>query len=152
MRMAGIPSTGSGRSFYFSSRPNPLGILPSSRDSNDIDKLAHIGEYAGLAVLLHRALSNSRGGDKEEGRQGEGMTKRSSPPPLVTLSAVCSGPRPFRRVPSGTQSWPEVRIGRHFDKLNTSIVYDLAGTIAALGLIWLRERGKANRRGGSRGH
>ena len=32
------------------------------------------------------------------------------------------------------------------------IGYDLVGIISALGLIWVRERGKANRRGGSRGH
>ena len=37
-------------------RPNPLGFIPSSRHGIVIDPLAHIGEYAGLAALLHRAL------------------------------------------------------------------------------------------------
>jgi hypothetical protein len=31
------------------------------------------GEYAGLAALLHRALSNGRGGDKVRGREGDSL-------------------------------------------------------------------------------
>ena len=57
--------------FYFSSRRAPLDFLPSSGHGIDIERLAHIGEYAGLAALFHRALSNSRGGDWEKGREGD---------------------------------------------------------------------------------
>jgi hypothetical protein len=80
--------------FYFSSRPDPLGFLSSSGHGIAIDPLAHIGEYAGLTALLHRALSNNRWGEGETGRQGENVTKacpepaegRSSPPLPVPLS------------------------------------------------------------------
>jgi VanZ family protein len=54
--------------FYFSSCPNPLNFLPSSGRAPHIDKLAHIGEYAGLAALLHRALASGRWGDGETGK------------------------------------------------------------------------------------
>ena len=46
--------------------PNPLGFLPSSRYTIAIDKLADVGEYAGLVVLLHRALRGQGGGGEEE--------------------------------------------------------------------------------------
>lgn len=50
--------------FYFCSRPNPLGSLPSPGQQESASKVAHFAEYAGLLLLLYRALSNSRGGDR----------------------------------------------------------------------------------------
>jgi VanZ family protein len=46
--------------FYFSSRPEPLGFLPSPTQRGPVGKVAHFGEYAGLAALLHRALREPR--------------------------------------------------------------------------------------------
>jgi hypothetical protein len=40
---------------YFSSRSDPLGPLSASEMAGLIGNAAHIAEYAGLAVLLHRA-------------------------------------------------------------------------------------------------
>ena len=65
-----------------------------------------------------------------------------SPCPLVCLSAV----RRSRRAPPGTRARQELRTGGYFDKLNTSIGYDLMGIIAALVLIRVRERGKGELR------
>ena len=42
---------------YFSSRSYPLGPLSRSEYSRSIGSIAHLMEYAGLAVLLFRALS-----------------------------------------------------------------------------------------------
>jgi VanZ family protein len=135
-----------GTIFYFSSRPNPLGFLPSSRHTSGIDKLAHVGEYAGLAALLHRALREQGGkgagekgstGDKERGRRGEG---EKSPPHLVTsspphLSFVALIAFAYAVLDEFHQ---ELAPGREFELAD--IGYDLAGIIAALGLIWIRDR------------
>jgi VanZ family protein len=52
--------------FYFSSRPQPLNFIPSNRptgsgvptqSNNPPGKLIHLAEYAGLTLLLHRALA-----------------------------------------------------------------------------------------------
>lgn len=126
--------------FYFSSRPNPLGFLPLSRNAIDVDKFAHIGEYTGLVIMLHRALSNSRGGDWEKGREGESVTRKRSSPLLV----------PLRRPELGEgflcllfavldELHQELTPGRGFELAD--IGYDLVGIMAALGLIWVRERG-----------
>jgi len=45
--------------FYFSSCSHPLGPLSRSEHSEIIRSIAHFVEYAGLAVLLYRALSGS---------------------------------------------------------------------------------------------
>jgi hypothetical protein len=52
-----------GAIFYFSSRPDPLGSLPSAGHGIDIEPLAHVGEYASLVALLHRALAHHEQGD-----------------------------------------------------------------------------------------
>ncbi len=43
--------------FYFSSQRYPLGSLSQSPQHRPIGRLAHLGEYAGLAALLYRALA-----------------------------------------------------------------------------------------------
>jgi len=136
--------------FYFSSRPNPLGFLPSSRHTANIDKFAHIGEYAGLTVLLHRALREQGGGgareqgskgDKERGRRGEG---EKSLPHLVTPSPphLCTSALIALAYALLDELHQELAPGRDFELAD--IGYDLVGIIAALGVIWLRGRGKAS--------
>ena len=46
--------------FIFSSRRYPLGAISHSSQRRPIGQLAHIGEYAGLAALLYRALAAER--------------------------------------------------------------------------------------------
>jgi len=69
--------------FYFSSRSDPLGFLPSSGRGIDIDKLAHMGEYAGLAALLYRALAvgQQAARDTEHSVRDNPHTPGSDPPP-----------------------------------------------------------------------
>ncbi len=117
---------------YFSSRPDPLDFLPSSGPGISVDRLAHIGEYAGLAALLHRALSNSRRGDEEKGRARDNV-RRSSLPLRVPLS-ICLL---FAFLDELHQ---ELTPDRDFELADVG--YDLIGVIAALGLIWLRGRGR----------
>jgi len=93
---------------------SPLDFLPSPGQQEPIGKVAHFAEYAGLLLLLHRALSR--------GKMENGRGKMDKLP--------------------GFHSWPELRAGRYFDRLNTGIGYDLVGMIAALGLIWMWERGR----------
>jgi len=65
--------------FYFSSRPDPLGFLCSGQDTVGVDKLAHMGEYAGLAALLYRALT---------GRQKAARDKWPQAPVVADLGEV----------------------------------------------------------------
>jgi len=133
--------------FYFSSRRDPLGFLPSSRHGINIGKLAHIVEYAGLGALLYRALSN---GGKRQTSSGF-----SDPPD------PCVAGNPDVTALSG--HWP-AGVGRSLlvsftialayailDELHQELVpgrdfaladigCDLAGMTAALGLIWLWNR------------
>jgi len=123
--------------FYFSCRPDPLDFLPSSGHGINIDRLAHITEYAGLAALLHRALrkQGSRGarepgskGAEEQGSQGEFSSAPPHPrtPALIALVYAILDELHQELVP-----------GRGFQLAD--IGYDLAGIIVALGLIWVRE-------------
>ena len=43
--------------FYFSSQPHPLAALGAAGERPVIGILGHLGEYAGLGVLLRRALA-----------------------------------------------------------------------------------------------
>ena len=124
--------------FYFSSRPDPLGFLPSSGDGIDISKLAHIGEYAGLATLLYRALTGGQKADRdtEHPARHNPHTPGSDPPPgrrafalsfALALAYAVSDELHQNLVPG--------RGGKLAD-----VGYDAAGMAAALGLIWLRGR------------
>jgi hypothetical protein len=119
--------------FYFSSRPDPLGSLPSPGHGTDIEPLAHIGEYAGLVALLHRALSNSRGGDWEKGREGDSppAQRASQHLRISALTAFAYGLL--------DELYQELAPNRGFELAD--IGYDLVGIIVALGVIWVRERG-----------
>jgi hypothetical protein len=122
--------------FYFSSRPDPLDFLPSSGHGIDIDKVSHIGEYAGLAALLHRALSSSRGVDREKGKsEAEGQGDNSAPlHRRRQLEAVFALALAYAVLDELHQ---ELVPGRGLELAD--IGYDLAGIVAALLLIWVRE-------------
>lgn len=111
--------------FYFSSRPDPLNFLPSSGHAVNIDKLAHIGEYAGLVALLHRAL-------REQGGPSA-LRPHLCAPALLALAYALLDEFHQELVP-----------GRGFQLADVG--YDLAGIIAALGLIWVRGRVKGEQR------
>ena len=170
--------------FYFSSRPNPLGFLPSPGQQESVGKVAHFAEYAGLLLLLHRALSNN------DNRQNTSASDGFDPPgppnspiannPGATIagtqsslvvghsSPVLSYASPERR-PDGSTGSPQQLVegprrrvkglvalglaltyaisdelhqdftpGRSFELADLG--YDLAGAIAALGLVWMWER------------
>lgn len=122
--------------FDFSSRSDPLGFLPSSGYGIDIDKLFHIGEYAGLAALLYRALSSDRGIDREK-EESEAEERRDTSTPLHRrrrLEVVFVLALAYAILDELHQ---ELVPGRGSELAD--IGYDLAGIIAALGLIWLRE-------------
>ena len=108
--------------FYFSSRPDPLGFLPSSRRGIDIDRLAHIGEYAGLVALLHRALRE----------QGGGGDLSSASPHLCTSALIALAYTVLDEVHQ------ELTPDRGFELAD--IGYDLAGVITVLGIVWTRDR------------
>jgi hypothetical protein len=122
--------------FYFSSRPDPLDFLPSSGHGIDIDKVSHIGEYAGLAALLYRALSSSRGVDREKG-ESETEGQRDNSAPLHRrrrVEVVFALALAYAILDELHQ---ELVPGRGLELAD--IGYDLAGIIAALLLIWVRE-------------
>jgi hypothetical protein len=122
--------------FYFSSRPDPLDFLPSSGHGIDIDKVSHIGEYAGLAALLYRALSSSRGVDREKGEsKAEGQGDNSAPlHRRRRLEVVFALALAYAILDELHQ---ELVPGRGLELAD--IGYDLAGIVAALLLIWVRE-------------
>jgi hypothetical protein len=133
--------------FYFSSRPEPLGFLPSPTQWGPIGKVAHFAEYAGLAVLLHRALREHRGGGAEEqgskgaeeqGSRGTGEThlSTSAPQHLCTESSSALIALAYAILDELHQ---ELSPGRGFELADVG--FDLAGIISALGLIWVRGRG-----------
>ncbi|MDH7485536.1 MAG: VanZ family protein [Anaerolineae bacterium] len=124
--------------FYFSSRPDPLGFLPSSMHSIGIDRLAHIGEYAGLTVLLYRALAGEQQGVRNAKRPAPGHphTPQPNPPPsrrvLVLSFALALA---YAVLDELHQKLVPGRGGGLLD-----IGWDVAGMAAALGLIWLGRR------------
>jgi len=105
--------------FYFSSRPDPLEFLPPSRYTSSIDKIAHVSEYAVLAFLLYRALKK-RGGPY------------SVPPHFSTSALIAFAYAVLDEIHQ------EFVPGREMQLIDLG--YDLVGIIAALGLIWMRER------------
>jgi len=133
--------------FYFSSRRVPLGFLPASPGRRvSVGKMAHFVEYAGLAILLYRALAGRQPQIADSPEQ-EKRSNRNNQIPVT--KAVIGRQRPV--VSSAEPSVPVFTIafayaildelhqefvpGRGFDLFD--IGYDLAGMTAALGLIWL---------------
>ncbi len=94
--------------FYFSSRRDPLGFLPSSGHGIGVERLAHISEYAGLTALLHRALR----GQGSQGAEEPGRFLPCISPPLH-LCTDRPRLRLLRRTPPATHSQPGLRTGRH---------------------------------------
>ena len=105
--------------FYFSSRPNPLDFLPPSRYTSSIDKIAHVSEYAVLAFLLYRAL-------KKRG------SSSFAPPRFSTSALIAFAYAVFDEIHQEFVPNREMQL--------VDLGYDLVGIIAALGLIWMRER------------
>jgi VanZ family protein len=129
--------------FHFSSRSKPLSFLPDSVSGRGIpaDKAAHLAEYAGLVLLLHRALSR---GDKERGTPAPsqdsalpGLSRTSVPrkiiisasPSLIVL-AIALAYAFFDEIHH------ELVPGRGFEW--SDIGYDATGIGAAMGLIWVK--------------
>ena len=136
--------------FYFSSRPDPLGFLPSSPSAGrgiDIENLAHIGEYAGLAALLYRALAGRRqtSRDTKPPARGNPHTPGADlPPERRTFAISFAMALAYALADELHQSLVPGRGGEMVD-----IGYDVVGMVAALGPIWLRGRfltSKANAR------
>ena len=145
--------------FYFSSRPDPLSFLPSSEhDTLDIGNLAHIGEYAGLVGLLYRALrERGSGGAGGQGKVTEGRSAHN--PKLAHASQpLCTSAQKAAVVGrSALLSFAIALAYAILDELHHELVpgrdfeladigYDLVGMTAALGLIWMRERGGGKKR------
>ena len=127
--------------FYFSSRPDPLSSLPSPGHGIDIERLAHIGEYAGLAALLYRALAHNKqgsGGTEEQRRATQG--KRAHNPKLTHAPQhLCTSALIALAYALLDELHQELCPERGFELAD--IGYDLIGIIGALGVIWVRERG-----------
>jgi hypothetical protein len=107
--------------FYLSSRSNPSGFLPASEHGINIDRLAHIAEYAGLAALLYRALRKQRNGAIPV----HGRWRWEVVFVLALAYAVLD------------ELHQELVPGRGFELVD--IGCDLTGIMATLGLIWARE-------------
>lgn len=124
--------------FYFSSRPDPLDFLPPSRYVSSVDKFAHASEYAVLAFLLYRALKGRGSGGTEEQGGGEAKEQRgeidssSAPLRLSTPALIAFAYAVLDELHQ------ELVPGRGLQLAD--IGYDLAGIMATLGLIWVRER------------
>jgi len=127
--------------FYFSSRREPLGFLPSSGHGIDIERLAHIGEYAGLVALLYRALAHHEQGSTEAVEQGRVKQVESAhnPKPTHAPPQLCTPALIALAYAILDEIHQELTPGRGFELAD--IGYDLIGIIAALGVIWVRERG-----------
>lgn len=133
--------------FYFSSRPNPLGFLPSSGNRRGAGEAAHFLEYAGLAALLYRALAGGQktARDTEHPARDNPHTPGPDPPPRRRAFALSFAMALAYAVSDELhQSLVPGRGGEIVD-----VGYDVAGIAAALGFIWLRGRfltSKANAR------
>jgi VanZ family protein len=103
-----------GAIFVFSSMSNPLGPLSSSVFWEDIGRLAHLAEYAGLTVLVFGALS-----------MGKAWLGRWTGP--ACLAIVLS----FAFLDELRQSLVP---GRTFDLFDVAL--DLAGACVALGAMY----------------
>ena len=100
--------------FIFSSRVHPLGPLSRSGRSGLWGRIAHVGEYAGLTVLVYRAISTT----------GVGVLKVALASLGVSLTCAACDEIYQSTVAGRTCSF--VDIG-----------YDLVGMLMALGLILL---------------
>lgn len=101
--------------FYFSSRTDPLDFLPSSKQGAYWGMAAHFAEYAGLTILLHRALSRSR------------TSLHPFAPALIALAYAILDELHHELVP-----------GRRFELGDIGL--DVTGIVVALGTIWGRNR------------
>lgn len=138
--------------FYFSSRSTPLGFLPSAEQRGSVRKVAHFAEFAGLLLLLHRALGeHGSEGAREQRRLIEGKSAHN-PKPSSAPQPLCAS---VQKAAVGRQrsavAFAIALAYALFDELHQELVpgrgfeladirYDLMGIIAALGLIWFRER------------
>jgi len=124
--------------FYFSSRSDPLGFLPSPEQQTSVGKVAHFAEYAGLAALFYRALARGQQPARatEHPARDNPHTPRSDPPPrrrAFALSFVMA--LAYAVLDELHQNLVPGRDGELVD-----VGYDVAGMAAALGLIWVKER------------
>ena len=113
--------------FTFSSRRYPLGALSHASQSGLIGRVAHVGEYAGLAALLYRALARDR---------------RESRTFWLTLGGTLS----YAVLDEIHQGFVPGRTCSLFD-----VGFDLVGALVALGLIqagqYMRNEANAGGRG-----
>jgi len=129
--------------FYFSSRRNPLGFLPSSGLGIDIGNLAHIGEYAGLTALLHRALREHGSGGPSTGSGTAGEQRRDMEgesahnPKLTHAPLYLCTPALIALAYAIFDELHQAFVPGRGSEV-TDIGLDLIGVIAALGLIWIR--------------
>ncbi len=100
--------------FVFSSRVHPLGPLSRSGRSGLWGRLAHVGEYAGLTVLVYRAIFAAEAGVLRAASASLGIALTCAACDEVYQSTVAGRTCSF------------VDIG-----------YDLVGMLMALGLILL---------------
>jgi len=104
--------------FYFSSRPDPLGFVGPPEPRSTLGRLAHVLEYAGLALLLHRALVHGEETGSPQGARPYFLAG------LLSLAYAASDEL--------HQAWVPGREGTLYD-----VGLDFAGAAAALALAWV---------------